>query len=295
MKERTIYALGFFDGVHLGHQALLQTCREMAGETGCKAGVITFDTHPDTLVLGKTPDLISSLADRRRLLTAYGMEKIVTLDFDRAMMEMPWQDFFRMIVEVYGAAGIVCGEDFHFGHRGEGTAQKLKEACEKEGVCCSVVPEQILEGVRVSSTHIRILLERGDMAAAVRFLGHPYVLTGTVVAGQQLGRTMGIPTANLKLSPEVLLPKLGVYAGKARVQDKEYTAMVNIGSRPTVNGVGVTAEVHLLDFAGDLYGKELTVWLHHFLRPEKKFPDLGALQQEIEENRQQILDFFEKK
>lgn len=294
-KERQILALGFFDGVHLGHGALLKACRALADEAGCRAGVVTFSSHPDTLVFGKTPGLINTAADRERLMRElYAMDTVITLPFDRTMMTMPWQDFFRLLLTRYHAGGLVCGHDFRFGDRGLGDGQMLAEACKAAGIPCVVVPEQTLDGVTVSSTHIRSLLERGDMETAVRFLGHPYILSGTVVHGHQLGRTIGIPTANLTLPGELLPPKFGVYACLARIGDKKYPAVTNIGTRPTVQGEGITAEPWILDFEGDLYGRELVLEFYRFLRPEKKFPSLEALQVEIRKNAEETREFFKK-
>ena len=284
MRENTIYALGFFDGVHLGHQALLSACRELAAQQGCKAGVATFTSHPDALVLGKTPALINCPADRRRLLLHYNIEEILELPFDRNLMQMPWQDFFRMLRKNHGAAGFVCGQDFRFGNRGEGNGEFLRQICQEEGIPCVVVPQLKLGQTPVSSTHIRALLEAGQMEEAVRFLGHPHVLTGIVAEGRKLGRTIGIPTANLQLPEGVICPKFGVYACKATAEEKTYLAVTNIGTRPTVNGQGVTVEPWILDFAGDLYGKELSLQFHAFLRPEEKFDSLSDLQAEIWKN-----------
>ncbi len=284
MREKTIYALGFFDGVHLGHQALLAACRDLAEKHGCKAGVATFTGHPDTLVLGKTPALINSAEDRRRLLIHYNMDTILELPFDRELMQMPWQDFFRMLRQEHNAAGFVCGEDFRFGNRGEGTAELLKEICKQENIPCAVVPQLKIGETAVSSTYIRTLLEKGEMEEAVRFLGHPHILTGVVAQGKGLGRTIGIPTANLFLPEGVICPRFGVYACKATVEGETRLAVTNIGTRPTVSGQGITVEPWILDFEGDLYGKELTVQFHAFLRPEKKFDSLSDLQAEIWKN-----------
>ena len=287
MKKRTIYALGFFDGVHMGHQALLQACKELAEKENCRAGVITFTTHPDSLVSGSAPRLISTLADRRKLLEQYGMEIVVELPFDQKLMQTPWQDFLNMVKEEYAAVGFVCGQDFRFGKKGEGTAALLQEACEKEGLPCRVVAEQKMEGITVSSTYIRGLLEAGEMEKATAFLGHPFCLTKTVVEGKKLGRTLSIPTANMALPQELVRPKLGVYAGTIVIDEKTYVAVTNIGTRPTVDGEGITVESWLPDFSGDLYGKTLTLKLSHFIRGEKKFPNLEALQAEIWENARQ--------
>lgn len=294
MKEKTIYALGFFDGVHLGHAALLRACRENATEYGCGAGVITFGTHPDTLVLGMTPGLINTPSDRERLLKDFGMDTVITLPFDENMRTMPWQAFFRLLLEECGAAGIVVGDDFRFGYRGEGTAAKLKAACEEKGLPCAIVPQQTVNGTVVSSTHIRALLEKGEMEKAVEFLGHPHILTGTVVSGRHIGRTIGVPTANLLLPEGLLTPKFGVYACLCRIDGEKYAAVTNIGTRPTVGGHRVTVEPWILDFEGDLYGKEITLEFHKFLRHEKKFPDLAALQAEIRKNGEETRRFFQK-
>ena len=272
----------------------MTACKALAKQETCAAGVITFDSHPDTLVLGKTPALINTATDRALLLKSYGMDTVIALPFDKAMMEMPWQEFFRTIVETYHAAGIVCGSDFRFGHRGEGNAELLRTACEKENIPCVVVPEQTVDGIRVSSTHIRSLLEQGDMETAVRFLGHPHILTGTVISGRKLGRTIGIPTANLALPEGLLIPRLGVYACLAVIEGEKYMAVTNIGTRPTVEGHHITVEPWILDFDGDLYGKPLTLEFYKFLRPEQKFPDLAALQAEIQKNEEESRKFFGK-
>ena len=293
MNQKTIYALGFFDGVHLGHQALLRECRNLAKKHGCNAAAVTFTAHPDSLVLGQTPGLLNTSKDREKLLHAYGMDKVLELPFDRALMTTHWSTFLAQLTE-YGAAGFVCGSDFRFGAGGSGTAKKLAAFCESRQLPYAIVPEQTLDGERISSTRIRRSLEQGDLEQVNRLLGHPYMLTGQVTAGQQLGRTIGIPTANLLLPEELLPPRFGVYACKAAVGENTYLAVTNIGTRPTVNGQTVTVEAHLLDFRGDLYGKTLVLTFHAFLRPEKKFSSLAKLQEEIQKNALQTRKFFEK-
>lgn len=293
MKQKTIYALGFFDGVHLGHQALLRACRDLAQEHHCKAGAVTFVNHPDTLISGKTPGLVNTSEDRKQLLHTFGVDTVVELCFDEVLRKTHWSSFLTQLTE-QGAAGFVCGDDFRFGAGGSGTAKKLAAYCEDRGMPYAIVPQQLLHGIRVSSTHIRALLEEGNLQEAVRFLGHPHVLTGQVISGQQLGRTIGIPTANLSLPEGLLVPRLGVYASKAWIEGRAYMAVTNIGTRPTVSGEGVTVEVHLLDFDGDLYGKTLTLAFYRFLRPEKKFDSLAQLQEEIQKNTLQVRKFFGK-
>ena len=283
--DHYIYALGFFDGVHIGHQALLSAVKGLCREEKC--GVITFAAHPDTLVTGQTPKLINTPQDRVKLLKHFGMDRVVTLPFDKKMRDTSWEDFLEGLQSHDGAAGFVCGEDFRFGQFGAGTAQKLKAYCEARGLPCAVVPEQIRSGIRVSSTAIREKLEQGQMEEAMFLLGHPHILTGQVVHGKQLGRTLGIPTANLLLPPELVTPRFGVYAGTAVIGDRRYSAVTNIGVRPTVSGKGITVEPWILDYHGDLYDKTITLELTHFLRPERKFASLEELKAEIERNAEQ--------
>ena len=288
-SDRTIYALGFFDGVHLGHQALVNACDQLARDSGCQVGVVTFDTHPARFVAHQAPPLINTLKERKRLLA---VEHFLVLPFNEELMHMPWQAFLEDLIEK-GAAGFVCGDDFRFGYKGQGNAQKLAQFCRERNMPYDVVSEQTIDGVRVSSTYIRSLIEDGNMETAAKFLGHPHILSGTVVQGRQLGRTIGIPTANLLIPKDVVVPRLGVYACTCWMDGKRYMAVTNIGSRPTVDGHQVRAESWLLDFAGDLYGKELTLEFYKFLRPERKFPSLEELRAEILKNGEETRRFFE--
>lgn len=291
--KNTIYALGFFDGVHLGHQALLSACRELAVRHGCTAGVVTFAAHPDTLVRGNTPRLINSQKDREWLLREkFHMEILLNLPFDEAMRSMPWETFLDMLRTHYDAAGFVCGADFRFGHLGSGNAKLLQEYCNRENIPCTVVPDQILDGIRISSTYIRHQLEDGDMATAVKFLGHPHILSGTVVHGKALGRKLGVPTANLRLPEGLAIPRFGVYCCSCLIDGKRYPAVTNLGIRPTVEGKGITVETWILDYSGDLYGRNLLLEFHYFLRPEKKFPSLEALREEIHRNAEETRNYL---
>ena len=291
--SKIIYALGFFDGVHIGHTQLLLHCHSLAYHHDCSAGVVTFDSHPEALVLGNAPRLINSVHDREWLLREkYAMEAVLTLPFDEKMRTMPWEDFLELLTRDYGAAGFVCGDDFRFGHRGSGNAALLAEYCHRENLPCHVVPEQILEGVRVSSTYIRQQLEDGHMATAVKFLGHPHILSGEVVHGKALGRKLGVPTANLQLPEGLAVPKFGVYACSCLIDGVRYPAVTNLGTRPTVAGSSITVEPWILDYSGDLYGRRIILEFHYFLRPEMKFPSLDALKEEIHRNADETRAFL---
>ncbi len=294
MTPHTIYALGFFDGVHTGHGALLRACKQLADETGCCAGAITFAEHPLSLVQGRSPGLISTVEDRKRLMKdLYGVGEIIVLPFDQPLMTMPWQTFFKMLLSRYGAAGLVCGHDYRFGARGEGTPQLLQEACERAGIPCIIVPEQRIDGITVSSTYIRKLLKDGDMARTKLFLGHPHLFTGVVVPGRHLGHTLGFPTANVLFPNTMLCPRKGVYASIAVVKGQRYMAVTNVGNRPTVGGGYTTVEAWILDFSGDLYGQSITLEFHHFLREERKFDSLQTLRREIEKNGEETRKIFQ--
>ena len=277
--SRKIYTLGFFDGVHLGHQALLAQCVALARELDCQPAAITFDGHPRS-GFAPVPPLINSLEDRRRLLARYGITHIRTFPVTKEVMSTSWEDFLLLLLEE-GAAGFVCGHDFRFGSRGLGDVEKLRDFCSRRELPCVILPEQTMDGLRISSTYIRRQIESGDMATAVRFLGHPHILTGTVIPGKQLGRRLGFPTANLRLPEGLAVPRFGVYACRCRVDGREYAAVTNVGTRPTVSGSGITVEPWILDYEGDLYGRELTLEFHRFLRAEEKFPSLEALRGQI--------------
>lgn len=291
MMDKKIIALGFFDGVHLGHQALLRECCKLARQKNCQAAALTFDRHPQSLFTKEPPALLSTEQDRRMLLRQYGIGPIYQFPVTTETMSMSWQAFLEELME-YGAMGFVCGADFRFGHKGEGDAQKLLEFCQVRQMPCVIVPEQKLDGKRISSTHIRSLLEMGHMESVKKYLGHPHMLTGEVVPGRKLGNKLGFPTANVLIPEGVACPRHGVYACRARVDGESYIAVTNVGSRPTVEGHQVRAESWILDFDRDIYGKSVTLEFHYFLRPEKKFDSLAQLQQAVQADGARTRSYF---
>ncbi len=285
MRERVI-ALGFFDGVHLGHGALLRRAVEEAKKRGCESAVFTFDRPPKEVITGVPCPLINSPEDRAALVKRlYGIDEMLMVPFDDEMRTTPWDRFVTdILVGRYGAVHLVAGHDHHFGHKNQGSPELLREKCAELGLGCDIIPAVTIGGVTVSSTHIRKLLEEGDVETARAFLGHPHVLTQTVGHGRQLGRTIGIPTANLVAPPHVLLPRRGVYAAKITLPDgRAFGGVTNVGVRPTVNnGQDVTVEPWILDFDGDLYGQAIRVEFYRRLRDERKFDSLAALRSQIE-------------
>ena len=290
--QPTVIALGFFDGVHRGHGALLRRTVERAAARGARPAVFTFDRPPKEVVTGKPVFLINSPEDRRELIRRlFGIDTVLQLHFDRALMQMPWEDFLGWIREEYGAVHLVCGHDFTFGWRGEGNPRRLREYCEREGLGWDVMPEVRLDGSAVSSTRIRALLTEGRLEEANRLLGHPHVLTGEVCHGRHLGSTIGFPTANLLFAPGVLVPAHGVYAGRLEIEGEteEKYAVTNIGVRPTVDDSDrVTVESYILDYSADLYGKQIRLEFLEFIRPERKFASLEELTAQIGKDAERV-------
>ena len=296
MKERVI-ALGFFDGVHLGHGALLRRAAEEAALRGCTPAVFTFDRPPKEVVTGVPCPLINSPEDRRDLVRRlYRIQDVLMVPFDREMMTTPWDDFIvRILVGRYHAVHLVAGHDHHFGHRNQGTPELLAQKCAQLGLGCDIIPKVEQEGITVSSTYIRTLVAQGEMDRAVEFLGHPHVLTNRVTHGKKIGSSsLGFPTVNLQVPPQVIVPAFGVYATRVWVEGRSYIAVTNVGVRPTVedNDGRVTVEGFILDFDGDLYGKELRMEFYHRIRGEQKFPSLQELSQEIRRNAEETRAYF---
>ncbi|MDD6188358.1 MAG: bifunctional riboflavin kinase/FAD synthetase [Clostridiales bacterium] len=288
--SKKVVALGFFDGVHLGHATLLNRAKEVAGELGLEPAMLTFDRHPDELVGGKPVALINSAEDRKYIVSRwFGINKIITIHFDRDMMQMPWRDFVDMVIENYGAAHFVVGHDFRFGFKGQGTAEKLKELGEERGFGCDIMPKVELDGVTVSSTYIRELVAEGRIEEANRFLGHPHLVTGTVRHGFKLGRKLGTPTINQKFEENIIVPRKGVYAAKLGLigEERLYPAVTNIGVRPTVSGgSSVSVESYLLNFDRDVYDKSVVCEFYAFMRPEMKFGSVDELGERIKADAQ---------
>ena len=288
-------ALGFFDGVHIGHAALLNRTKERAAELGAMPSVLSFDVHPDSLVFQKDVPLINSAAGREEIIRrCFGIDNVVFIHFNRHVMHMPWQDFADSVIGELQAAWVVIGHDFRFGYRGEGTAELLKAYCEERGIGCDIIPAVTLDGRIVSSTYIRSLIEKGDMAEAARYLGHPHTLSDTVRSGYHLGSKLGAPTSNMFFPEGVLVPRHGVYAAKVYLEDgKSYLAVTNVGVRPTVSDSGrVSVESHLLNYEGNLYGRQARVEFHSFLRDEICFRNMDELSAQIVRDAEQAREYF---
>ncbi|MCQ2406668.1 MAG: riboflavin biosynthesis protein RibF [Oscillospiraceae bacterium] len=292
-----ILALGFFDGIHLGHAELMKAAYEEAKAKGIKSAALTFDTHPDVFVRKINVPLINSPHDRSILIKeGFGVDEVFFIRFTEATVKMNWKDFLDAIVSDYDAEGFVAGYDFSFGFRGEGTAEKLMEYCHERGLFCKIIPAVYCDGSIISSTAIREMMLEGEMERAVKLLGHPHILTDTVRSGHRLGRTIDSPTINMKFPEGVLVPKYGVYASRVLLPDgKRYVSVTNIGKRPTVAGneTHISIESNILDYSGDLYGQTVRLELYSFVRPEMRFEGIDALKAQINRDKESSRRYFE--
>lgn len=295
-KQRRVIALGFFDGVHLGHGALLGAVRETAARLGAVPCAFTFDKSPTAAITGQSVPLLNTVEDRIRLMRRhYGIQEVVVAPFD-AMQRMDWEDFItKYLAEELGVIHVVAGHDFHFGYMGKGNPDRLKAKCAELGLGCDIVQKVERDGITISSTYIRTLVAQGEMERAAQFLGHPHSLTQQVTHGKGIGHSaLGFPTVNLRVPEGVIIPAFGVYATRVCFDGRSRAAVTNVGVRPTVadNDGRVTVEGFILDFDGDLYGREVRVEFHKRLRGERKFPTMEALAEEIRRNAEQTREFF---
>ena len=295
--QPTVIALGFFDGVHRGHGALLRRTVERAAALGAAPAVFTFDRPPKEVVTGRPVPLINSPEDRRELIRRlYGIEQVIMAPFDRAMMTMNWQDFITSLVEQYGAIHLVAGHDYHFGYKNEGDPEKLQRRCAQLGLGCDIISKVEYDGVTVSSTYIRTLVEAGQVERAALFLDHPHCLSQTVSHGRRIGRTIGVPTINFVLPPSVLVPGHGVYVTRVHLPDgTSCPGVTNVGVRPTVSNSGdVSVETFLLDYDGDLYGQRIRLDFCRRLRDEHRFASLAELQSQILRDIEEARAYFKE-
>ena len=287
MSEKTVIALGFFDGVHLGHAALLKKTLERAAELGATPAAFTFDRSPKEFVTGIPVPLLTTVKEREMTLRGwYDMEKVFVEPFDKAMMTMPWEDFItELLVKKYHAVHLVAGHDFHFGYKNEGSPERLAEKCRELGLGCDIIGCVEIGGETVSSTRIRKLVEAGQMRDVTELLGRRYTIRGTVLHGQGIGRVRLFPTANIVPPENSVVPKFGVYATRVYLPDGSVcVGVTNVGVRPTVAESGsVTVETYIIDYRGaDLYDQHINVEFIEYLRAEEKFPSTEELHEQIE-------------
>ncbi len=284
--DKTVIALGFFDGVHRGHAQLINMAKLRAAEIGAEAAVLSFDNSPMAVVTGVPVPLIGNTNTREEMIRRlFGIETVIIYHFDKAIMTMPWSDFIDSLIFQFSAVHFIIGHDFRCGYMGEGNPDRISAYCTEIGVGCDIVPAFCIDGVVVSSTYIRGLISEGNIRRANDFLGHPYCVSGTVLDGRKVGRKLGTPTINLKFDENMALPARGVYATQVIIGEKTLPAVTNVGVRPTFSDQSeLTVETYILDFEGNLYGRFARVDFYDFIRPEQRFDNPGELAAQIRED-----------
>jgi len=292
--EGAVYAIGNFDGLHLGHQAVITRAVAMARKRQAPSALLTFEPHPADFFAGRPIAFrLTPLREKARICEGFGLTGLVLVRFDAALAGMSAEEFIaQILVQRLKAAAVVVGWDFHFGKGRAGSPTTLAEAGLRYGFGVEIVAKVEDSGAVVSSSAIRKAIERGDLAAAAKGLGRSYSVSGEVIGGRRLGRTLGVPTANIALEPTNRLAH-GIYAVVARVDGGVYPAVASFGTRPTVDDGPPLLEVHLLDFDGDLYGREMGVEFVERIRDERKFDSLDALKVEMERDKERARAILE--
>lgn len=275
-------ALGNFDGMHIGHLAVLEKTVGLSGK-GLTPSVMLFDEHSLKAVLGEAPPRLMTDSERLVFLKKKGLE-IITVSFADIKDLTPGEFVDSVLVKQLDAGAVVCGFNYRFGRGAAGDAQQLRSICESRGIECIITDEVLADSLPVSSTAIRKKIENGSIEEANRMLGRCFGFTATVIDGDKRGRTWGFPTINQRLPDGLVIPRFGVYQSLVRVDGQEYKGVTNIGSRPTVGTEIVLSETHILDFNGDLYGKDAEIRLIRFIRPEQKFGSFDELVLQIKKD-----------
>lgn len=286
-----IVTVGTFDGLHIGHKMLLKRLAALAGEKKGEVVLLTFHPHPRKVLFQDANglEMLSSLEEKMKLMEQYGVDHLVIQPFTTDFSKMEYDEFVHnILVDKLGVKTLVIGYDHQFGHQRKGSMKALEKMAPALGFKLEEIPEQDIDAIAVSSTRIRKALKNGEVEVAAQLLGYHYCISGRVVEGKKIGRTLGFPTANIQCDdPDKLIPANGIYAVKVEVEQRLYTGALSIGNRPTFDNGARTIEVHILGFDDDIYGKKIRIYFHHYLRPELKFhsaEDLVAqMQKDVEQ------------
>jgi len=292
--DRPVVTIGNFDGLHIGHQRIIEEVKEKAREIGGVSVLVTFDPHPLTLLdPKKIRGLITPLPLKKRILREAGIEVLIILNFDENLRELEPEEFVKsLLVERIGVFGLVLGWDFRFGKGAKGDVDLLQKLSKKYGFFFKKIDPVTLDGEKVGSNRIRKMIEEGDVKRAKDFLGRPFLVTGKVIYGAGMGRKIGFPTANIATYENQLLPKNGVYITEIEFQGRYLPSVTNIGFKPTFGYKKISVETHILGFYEDLYGMELDVIFHQRLRDEKAFNSLDKLKEAITDDVAKAEEFF---
>ncbi len=284
-EKDTLLTIGVFDGVHLGHKYLISQLKEQAGRQNLLSGVVTFRQHPLEVLSPQTePSYLTNLGEKVNLLKKEGVEAVITLSFTPELAQLSAKEFVSLLKKYLRMRGLVIGPDFALGRNREGNADALSKLGQALGFSVTVIPPVRINGEVVSSTAIRNALADGDMKRVVSLIGRPFSLQGRVTTGASRGIKLGFPTANLEIDPKQTLPPEGVYATWAYIDGKAFKSVTNIGRRPTFGGNARTVETYILNYHGNLYGRELKIDVVERLRDEKRFDTVEELKQQIAED-----------
>lgn len=291
----TVCAIGFFDGIHKGHQEVIQTAVKKAEKQGLESAVITFHPHPSVILKKGTQHVkyITPMQEKQEVLRKLDVDRLYIITFNKELAQLSPQEFVNHFVIGLNVKHLIAGFDFTFGHKGKGTMQDISLYA-KDNFTSTIIEKVSKSDDKVSSTRIRSCLKNGKIEEANELLGRPLSLKGIVVDGDKRGKTIGFPTANLKVDPDILFPMTGVYAVKVTYKQMSYDGVANIGVKPTFNEhqVEPTIEIHILDYNNDLYGEELKVEWHKFIRKEKKFSGVEELVNQIKQDEKKVRKFF---
>lgn len=284
--NRTAVALGNFDGIHIGHMAVLDAAKSFKRD-GLVPVAVLFDEHSLKAITGIAPPMLMTVADRNEFIINSGLS-LKTLIFSEIKNLSPEDFVEKILVEKLGAGAVCCGYNYRFGKNAAGTAVTLQQICNRLGIACKIAKEVDVAGHAVSSTQIRSLIENGETEKANEMLGHKFGFSSPVIDGDKRGRRLGFPTINQELPPELVMPKFGVYRSDVIVDGRHYAGVTNIGKRPTVGTQKILSETHILDFNENVYGKNIDIRLVKFIRSEKKFSSFDELARQIESDTKEV-------
>ncbi len=279
----TVVTIGNFDGVHKGHQVLIEKTATYAKARGIKSAVFTFLNHPINYFVPEKVKNIFDEKEKERLIEGFGIDYLIDIPFDKAMTQISAEQFIvKILKDKIHAKKIVVGHDFTFARNKEGTVDVLREIGHEYGIEVEIVQPIKINGIRVSSTFIRELISEGRVDEIPQYLGTPYVIEGEIIHGKANGRKMGYPTANISLKDQIINPKNGIYASRVIIDGKKYFGATNVGMNPTVNGKYLSIETNILDFDEDIYGKRVRIEFLEKIRDEKKFESLDELRKQLD-------------
>ncbi|MEC9458764.1 MAG: bifunctional riboflavin kinase/FAD synthetase [Pseudomonadota bacterium] len=290
-----IFALGNFDGIHLGHKEIIENVKKLAKKNKSYSGVIVFEPHPRKFFMkDKNNFYLSDIKTKKYLLESLGLDSCIVLEFNEKLAKQNPEEFVEEIIfKKIKPSHLIVGYDFRFGNKRSGNSDDLLRLCSKYNISVSIVDKQLKDGTVLSSSIVRDLIQEGDFKKAELLLGHKWLIKGKVIEGDKRGREIGFPTANLN-ADEIIQLKFGVYAVEVIFDGKSYKGVSNYGIRPTFDGENILLETHLLDFSGDLYGKDIIVSFVKFLREEKKFEGINSLKDQIKKDSEEALNILSK-